>query len=140
MSFEEAGDQKMKIPTIVTLLALALMASASPANAMDRRSAVPVMIAPYLDSYDDHGNVIPETNCSSTGTVKVDDFLALKTGPGVDFPRIAKLPNLQMLIICNGQHDGWPCGVAKQWFERAASLGNEAASTNLRKGIGRCRW
>ena len=32
------------------------------------------------------------------------------------------------------------CPVAKQWFERATSLGNEAAVTNLRKGIGRCRW
>jgi hypothetical protein len=82
------------------------------ASSFDRRSsaAVPVMIAPYLNqSYDEHGNMLPESNCSSTGTVKVDDFLALKTGPGVDFPRIAKLPNLQFLIICSGQHGpkGW---------------------------------
>jgi hypothetical protein len=102
------------------IVALALSGPATAADATprphyaqsDRSSSlavVPVVIAPYYQSYDEHGKILPEPNCSSTGSVKVDDFLALKAGPGLDFPRIAKLRNGQMLIICNDQHGpkGW---------------------------------
>lgn len=107
-----SGDRRLRSALLGAIAALALSGPPTYAQS-DRNSSlatVPVMIAPYVGGvYDDHGNILREPNCSSTGTVKVDDFLALKTGPGLNFPRIAKLPNGQMLIICNDQHgpQGW---------------------------------
>jgi hypothetical protein len=78
-----------------------LLALVAPATAFDR-PIVPVVVGQDGPDYD---------ACASSGTVeglnpRGDGFLAVKSGPGLNFERIDKLYNGQHVYIC-GYHGDW---------------------------------
>jgi hypothetical protein len=87
---------KFLVAASVSVLALV---TAVPVAQTATQQSVPVMV------YPDPENIEAQV-CASSGTIKVNSFVSVRTGPGVGFNEIDRVYNGQDFAICDN-HNGW---------------------------------
>jgi hypothetical protein len=68
------------------------------------KPVVPVMV-PAWDKVLDP--TLPGNACLASGKIKVNSFVSVRAGPGVQYREIGRVYNGQDLVLCDNPHGGW---------------------------------